>query len=283
MSDQSYLEKNRGFITSSKLKNFLICKHRYCLEYEKEEEGFEEDDAKFLQGLAFEDFLYHGEKEWRKKWIIAPPRMNRKKYALETGMKVLSEPEGKAVLLAIEEAERQPILDLNGDYQMLKVITNRYMGKYALRGEIDRFPRDPKANFFRDYKFLRSVESAHHDISEFGWDYLFQMSFYQLLIQLQDDSDTLRDAIIDVVDKHKFSRTISITIPAKILLEKRAVVFDALQQYIEAQESGKFPMVEESERSTKCFKCPYYINCDRAIQREPVFFDPNSKFLYSYE
>ncbi len=281
MSDQSYLQKNKGFITSSKLKNFLKCKYRYYLEYEKEEEGFEEDDAKFLQGQAFEDFLYDGQQEWDKKWFIAPPRANRKKTEEATGMKVLSDPEGKAVMIAITEAKRQPILDLNGDYEVRKIITNKYKGKYELRGEIDRFPKDPSANFFRDYKFLRSAENAHRDISEFGWDYLFQMSFYQLLIQLQDD--TMRDAKIDIVDKYKFARTICVTIPAIILLEHRRRVFIALEEFIEAQESGEFPMVEQSSRSRECFKCPYYIKCPGAIQKDEVFFDPNSKFLYSYD
>lgn len=57
MSSLSYIERNREFVTASKLKTFIKSPEAYYLEYIKEVAIEREDSAAFILGTAFDDAL----------------------------------------------------------------------------------------------------------------------------------------------------------------------------------------------------------------------------------
>lgn len=57
MSSQSYIERNRGYVTASKLKTFIKSPEAYYLEYIKEVPLEREDSNAFILGTAFDDHL----------------------------------------------------------------------------------------------------------------------------------------------------------------------------------------------------------------------------------
>lgn len=70
MSSLSYIEKNRGFITASKLKTFIKSPEAYYLQYIKEVPTDKATSKAFLLGTAFDDALSYGAIEWNKKYFV---------------------------------------------------------------------------------------------------------------------------------------------------------------------------------------------------------------------
>jgi PD-(D/E)XK nuclease superfamily len=70
MSSQSYIEKNRDFVTASKLKTFIKSPEAYYLQYIKEVPSPRETSKAFTLGTAFDDALSYGAIEWNKKYFV---------------------------------------------------------------------------------------------------------------------------------------------------------------------------------------------------------------------
>lgn len=165
----SYVQRNHGYITASKLKCFIKNPAEYYVKYVKMIE-LESEKRHFIVGTAFDDLVTFGQ-EWRlekyyideglvvdelKAELLARPLEKRYNYS-DSAIRLAKLPmlrwlyyqdpeqkkirltpwEGESIVWMYREASRQKIIDLNGEYGKRKLITIEYMG-ILLRGELDR-------------------------------------------------------------------------------------------------------------------------------------------------
>ena len=250
----NYKAKNRGLVTSTKLRAFLQCQKLYELQYLKEISA--DDDAQhFILGRAFEDSLRMSSAEWEGHYF----GLNRTERA--------------TVERARLEALRNKEIDAAGDYETGKVFHARYTAQngreYKLKAELDRY--NGERGLIRDYKFVR-------DVSKFQWhatdmyNYPFQIAFYQIVEAIATDRKGFAEARFDVVDKTKNAASCSFLMPEETMERSRASVIEALELYSKAEFAGVYRPVAADERLTKCAKCPMYRFCASAIQNSPEIF-----------
>lgn len=146
MSSLSYIERNRGVVTASKLKTFIKSPEAYFKQYIQEVSIDKETSRAFTLGTAFDDALSYGAIEWNKKYFvddgltvvelvekcfsmgIAPTGKEKKDELLrmaygDIDTKIrLTASEGESIRGMLSEATRQPLWDIHGDYEKQAVI-----------------------------------------------------------------------------------------------------------------------------------------------------------------
>lgn len=267
MATKSYIEENRGYITSTKLKAFDKCPMFYDLVYNKEL-LIEEPSDSLIMGRSFDDYMTLGKEGWEKKWAILEPRQKR------TGFKgkqiPMTNSTGSIILAAVEEAMRQPIFDAENGYEKQVTIYAVYKAangeKLKLKGTLDRLSLAKK--LIRDWKLFQSIEKFEREYS-FGdpYGYSFQSAFYQLLVLI--DKDTLCEFVFDVVENNLDPHSDAFKPNMEVLQQERARIISLLDQIAECQKSGKWRAIATDERVGKCTKCDMYRKCQgTAIKRE---------------
>lgn len=218
MSSLSYIEKNRGRITASKLKTFIKSPEAYYLQYIKEVQTEDEPSRALILGTAFDDFLTYGPVEFNKKYFLdegltvaglvekcferglAPTGKEKKEELLfmaygDVSKKIrLTEEEGNKVRGMMAEGVRQPLWDIHGAYDKQKTIEGMYKGKLKLGGTLDRFSKD--RGLIRDYKTTGNLKNFSFELaSKFGYE--ISMAFYFALAKMVEGVEC--DIYLDVV------------------------------------------------------------------------------------
>ena len=217
-SSREYLDKNRGFVTASKLKYFLTYgPEAYYYKFVKEIILDEEEKDYYIVWTAFDDLLSYWEDAWWEKYYIdegllkddlikkCEEKWFRTDWKVEDlkkrlyGDKIKLTPlQGESVLWMYKEAKRQPLVDLwNPLYMTQKDIECEFEG-LKLKGTLDRLNLDEK--MIRDRKTSGQFQNFEYNI-ETTFDYILSMSFYYVLVKVNFGVNC--DVILDVFGKSK--------------------------------------------------------------------------------
>ena len=218
MSSLSYIERNRGVVTASKLKTFIKSPEAYFKQYIQEVSIDKETSRAFTLGTAFDDALSYGAIEWNKKYFvddgltvaelvekcfsigIAPTGKEKKDELLrmaygDIDSKIrLTASEGESIRGMLSEATRQPLWDIHGDYEKQAVIEGMYKWKLKLRGTLDRLSTEK--GMIRDWKTTSALRNFTFELSgKYGYE--ISMAFYYALVKMIRGVDC--DVYLDVV------------------------------------------------------------------------------------
>jgi len=290
MSDQDYLSRNRGFITSSKLEAFRFCQYLFKLQYLDEAVPDKTSDAMQF-GTAFDDFWSYGEEEWNKKYIVVDTKIKPNKLAEKIDAKKeqlakaktektqakysaeLNELEkrvGKTQLAAAMgeklqrcnfEANRQPLWKFDPKDAQVEVVIDWKGTK--LKCTIDQFRLEEK--LIVDVKTSGAI---HILLTKFREKYIRQLAFYQLLVELKHDVKC--DGQLQVATTEDPSHFVKFSLSKEGLLNERDDILRTLDELIAAERRGIFLAQPQDCRVEKCFDCPAYGVCPHSIQRQIV-------------
>ncbi len=182
-----YIERNRPFLTSSKLKALKECPYHAYLRYVQEiDMGFETPDY-FLIGQAVDDFLTHGEKEfWSKYKIVA--RRTEKTSEENPGVVLLTSTQGELIGNAVKEYASRDFFPQKPRKRNIIWL----MGGMVAKAELDHF--DVENRVIGDIKTCANV-AAFEPMS-----YALQMAFYAFAIEKKWGEKV--EAELYVIDKH---------------------------------------------------------------------------------
>lgn len=199
MSDK-YIEENRGYITASKLKEFMKSPEQFFLKYIKEVPQLQEKEKKcFRIWTAIDDLISYWEikfaekyfaDEWLLKWdlidilsidysldVLKKMKLDELKelkyWEINSKIK-LTKQEYEDILGCVRELYRQPLFNKGWWYECQKT----YIGKYKwleLKWTLDRDKKDE----FRDTKSNWNIARFEWDWKEFWYD--VSMAFYWVL------------------------------------------------------------------------------------------------------
>lgn len=240
----TYIEKNRNFITSSKIKEFMRCQRCYELKYELEvpdpTDAFREKDY-FLIGQAVDDLATFGGEEFEKKYEEVARRSKKSDKIQLTGAQYAQ------VERLWDEFRSQPLYNSK---PVKKIIEWEFSG-LKLRAELDDFDKEKRQ--IRDIKTCANVSTFNPE------SYLLQMSFYQWLIE--ETAGIKCEAMLEVVDKYTyFSRSKPILYTKGTLDAHRGVILEALEDMKLAKEAGWYsPATSRNVLDT----CSYYYDHGR--------------------
>lgn len=245
----NYIEKNRGFVTSHKLKQFLTCEKTYQLKYELEipdpTEKFLDADA-LIVGRALDDLLTDGPDAFANQYAVIARRTEKAVAELaEQGKTPLTPSQDKLIHQMESEFRARSDADFFPDCLVKKVVEIEF-GGFRLRGEFDHF--DPVLQRIVDLKSCANVQTFN------AMNYAFQMSYYQFL--LEEAEGIKADALLAVCDKYtNLSRSRAYLFSRGTLESYRYQIIKGLEDLKFAQESGFF---RRSEVPEVIENSPYY-------------------------
>jgi len=290
MSDQDYLSRNRGYITSSKLEAFRFCQYLYFLQYVQELVPDKTSDA-MLFGSCFDDFWSYGEEEWNKKYIVVSrkidpfelaDRIETKKSLLEKAktpqtkekysaeIKELERFIGKTQLAAAMgeklqrcnfEANRQPLWKFDPKDAQVEIVVD-YKGT-KLKCTIDQLRL--KEKLICDVKTSGAIDIL---MKRFQEKYVRQLSFYQFLVEIEHDVKC--DGQLQVATTEDPSHFVLFSLSKEGLLDRRVEILKTLDELIAAEKRGIFLAQPQDCRVEKCFDCAAYGVCPHSVQRQIV-------------
>ena len=188
-SKKSYLEKNRGVKTASKLKAMELCPWSFFQKYEKEDPRFEEVVKKALTiGNAVDYFVSYGMEAFEERYTILEPKKKRDLMAEKIE---LINSEGRVLPEIFAELKRQPLFRLHDpkglSQQRLTGFYETPYGKVPLKATCDRifyeegWIDDTKTVSIKGRETFE--QACKNSIKK--WDYIFSMSFYAVMYYIE--------------------------------------------------------------------------------------------------
>lgn len=207
-----YIIKNRGFVTASKLKDFMKSPEYYFRKYILEQSIDAEEKTCFKLGTAIDDFISYGEEKFFNKyfidqWLLKPELealaikegipLEAKETVASLREKIywndkirLTPWEGQTVTRVLKEFNRQKLFDPAGNYETQKKFTGQYKN-LKLIGTLDRFKvlnvdqeKGEISIHIRDTKTTGNISKFKFQAVNELW-YDTSMSFYNLLAILE--------------------------------------------------------------------------------------------------
>jgi hypothetical protein len=224
LQTDSYVIKNRGFITASKLKDYIKSPEYFFRKYILEQKVDGEEKACFKFGTAVDDYISYGEEAFKKKYFLDEGLLkgDLEKLAISKGIPLeaketvaslkekiygdisskirLTEGEAKKINKVIAEFKRQKLFEYDGDYEVQKEFTAKYKS-LDLKGTLDRYKESKVVDnlikiWIRDTKTCADIiKFKFQAINELGYD--LSMSFYNLLAMVQLKREHGKDVKID--------------------------------------------------------------------------------------
>ena len=210
-----YIERNRGYITASKLKTFLTYwPEVYYKQYVEELKLDDDNKDYFILWTALDDLLSYGEADFYKKYALKEKMLkadlekalNNKGIEFMRWTKVteleslyywdkvlLSPSMWEKIIGMYKELKRQPLADLGSEYDTQVELTAEYKG-LKLKWTLDRFSKDK--SLIRDWKTSWNLNYFEYNLDN-TFDYVLSMSFYYILVKLNHSIEC--DVILDVV------------------------------------------------------------------------------------
>lgn len=244
----TYLQKNRWFITSSKLKAYLECPNKYKLLYI--DEIPQDETASMNLWTAAHLLISWGWTEMNKKYRFMEKGEKRTSKANEDEDRImLTWTEWEKIMKLYEEVQRQPLFDFKGKYEHEKEII---FGD--LKCTIDRL--DVKNWIIRDLKFVAKLDRFKEDyFSELWYNYQLQAYFYTYVCNMVYNKDF--KFIFDVVT-HSWEYC----------------CFEYNECWTKAYQIDSLRRNKEfkwKEFRDQCLNCSMYKHCTAtALQKEPV-------------
>lgn len=216
----SYIEENRGYITASKLKEFMKSPEQFFLKYIKEMPSQKDSDERhFILWTALDDYISYWELEFHKKyfideWLTISDMTERltanwtdpivlkwlKAWELkellywDISSKIrLTAWEWETILWCVREFNRQSLFNKNWWYETQKTFIWAYKS-LKLKWTLDRY----KTGELRDTKTCANIWKFIWEWKDILW-YDVSMAFYWVLVwkATWDKPKT----ILDVVQK----------------------------------------------------------------------------------
>lgn len=232
-----YLIRNRGFITSHKMLEFMRCQFCYAQKYINEvPDPTEGDNDNFLIGQALDDRLTEGEDFFKSNYEVVARRSDK------AVKKQLTMSQGSLVNNMQKEFMENKLFNK----KPAKKIFFAKIGGFILKAELD--------DFVPGERIMNDVKSTANITTFDPHNYLHQMSFYQLVVE--ESQDVRCAANLEVVDKYSaFSRSALYHFTQETLFSGRGGLLQALEEMRSAHDSGIF--VPAKDQAT-LFTCPYY-------------------------
>lgn len=244
-----YIERNRPFLTSSKLKALKECPYHAKLKYVDEiDMGFETADY-FVIGQAVDDFLTHGEKAFWSRYKIVPKR-TEKAAEENPGLTLLSPSQGETIGNAVKEYASR---DFFPQQPQKRNIIFLLAGQVA-KAELDHF--DPHAKLIVDIKTAANVATFD------PMAYALQMGFYSFAIEKKWGERF--EAELCVVDKHTdYSRSHKWHFSRPTLAMQYFEVEKLAQQWKQCVETDIWEHVDPSTEEGRkiCWSSEFYSVC----------------------
>lgn len=300
----TYFERNEGFITASKLKDYdnvpLFAMWRHI-----EGRTTEYDDKDyFTVGQAVDDHLTYGVEQFQKEYVPMEERVldmgaafqecndriskhqnnlnkdgSRSKVGInaeETQQKrldMLMSIKDKTQLTmrqyeivsdCVHEASQHPLFPKQAKKHH---IIHLLFDKYPCKAELDDF-EDDDAEFFTDYKTTASLITFDKYIKEGGLD--IQMGFYYLLLNEKYLNEYR--ARLCVMDKFDYSRSHVWEMSVPYLKERTKNVRQLIVKWQDSLDTGVWmpPDTTTIEGLTKMWSSPFYKEYDKARSASPT-------------
>lgn len=217
-SAQEYLDKNRWFITASKLKYFLtFWPEAYYYKFVKELILEENEKDYYLVWTAFDDLVSYGEeyffdKYYLDEWLLKDELIKRcEELGLNTNWKVedlrarlywdrikLTQLQWDQVFWMYNEIKRQPLVEWWDPSYKAQVDIECEFEWLKLKWTLDRLSLEKK--IIRDWKTSWQFQSFEYNL-ETTFDYILSMAFYYVLVKVNYNVDC--DVVLDVLGKNK--------------------------------------------------------------------------------
>ena len=250
----TYLQRNKGYLTWSKIKAYKTCTKLYKLMY-VDWLGWADTKATRLW-TAFHRLCEVWMDQFLKEYEVLEPR--KRKWLTE--LPVLSNWDFTLIDKDYQEVKRQPLMDLKWDYDNEVEIKLLHRDK-KFKATVDRLSIEKKQ--IRDWKLIADVNKFERDyLTEFWFDYIFQAAVYHLMVFKKYRVSC--DFIFDVIDKKAITWSQSFMIPSIDLMLMHQEVDDIIDDLKVNKE------FECKIDRFKCLKCPMYTNCHDSIQKEFV-------------
>lgn len=297
----SYVEANRDYVTSSKLKTYMQSKEAYDKVFRQEVDTSFLWESKALENGTMVDQYILTPEEFEKnyaiptwtlkadlvraceeRWIYVWTKDTVKdlQYKLYWEKQVLTAWEYQMLEWIKRELQRQPLFDFNWGYEAQKELVVEYKW-FKLKWTLDRVSVEKK--MLRDLKTSKDVEySAWKDMTYFEdaliqndqYQYWLQIAFYRILCKIHywEEFDCVIDAVKTTGNyAYEWYIYYAPTIK-KIALQ---ILFPALDALIEDTKNDNF--VDERDERGEIINNRYYPILDSAIQKdfrviEPVFY-----------
>ena len=231
-----YVERNRGYITASKLKCFENDPYTYKLKYVDEiPEPYAKEKDYFIVGQAFDDLLTEGKKWFDKNYEVVARRSSKAELTQ------LTNGQGELITAMQSEFKAQ---SLYNQTPKKKVFIIDYKG-YKVKVELDNYVEDTRE--IRDIKTCANVNRVDLDM------YLLQATLYDMVAEMRTDEK--HKVYFEFVDKQLPSRSMPIHFHPDTLRGNRAHVWRLLDDLIEAHEIDLF--IPTSDQA-KMYESPYY-------------------------
>lgn len=217
-SFQEYLDKNRGFITASKLKYFLtFWPEAYYYKFVKEMVLEDSEKDYYLVWTAFDDLVSYGEDFFFDKYYIDEGLLKDdliqrcEELGLNTSWKVedlrarlygekikLTKLQGEQVFGMYNEIKRQPLVAFDDKSYQAQVDIECEFEWLKLKWTLDRLSLEKK--MIRDWKTSGQFQNFEYNL-ETTFDYILSMAFYYVLVKVNYETDC--DVVLDVLGKTK--------------------------------------------------------------------------------
>lgn len=264
-----YKERNKRFITSSKLKLFEACELFAKYKYEDEIiTGFEASPA-LLIGGALDTLVTYGQEEYDEKYLVlARKTKDDEVYTTDEGYEMVVNDEVERYRLTASEQEtidrmriectKHPLFPR--EWQKRNIVWLAF-GKYPCKAELDHFTTD------RGIVDLKTCA----DITSFrAMSYLLQMGFYYGGC-LEEDLQKYT-AELCVVDKNKWSRSHVWKFGVETLDGVQGTINKMLLAYAEAQATGLWrgPDPDSQEGLELLWKSEFWDHCPLSRTSPPT-------------
>jgi len=221
-----YFQKNRRFVTSTKLKAYEKCQLFARYEYVDGIETAYDDNDAFVMGIAFDQLKTNGKEFFETVYQILAPREKR---AEESTKIQLTNSMGTILTQMDVESSLHPLFPLNPKKENLIWLA---YGKIPCKAEIDCTERRDGTKIIGDFKTTRNIATFE------AMGYSLQMGMY-FGAYLETRMEK-READLFVVDKHDWARSHVWTLTIPTLEAEQGRVNNLISAWAESEETGIF-------------------------------------------
>lgn len=236
-----YLQRNKLFLTSSKLKAFKECPYHAKMQYvDGIDHGKQEEDY-FVIGNAVDDYLTHGDSYFHDRYEVVSRRSEG------ASKKQLTKSSGEVVENCVYEYGSRAFFP----QKLVKKNVIWLMHGMVCKAELDHL--DIENRRIEDTKTCANIATFDPR------NYLLQMGFYSFGINKRYGDQV--EAALNVVDKHSgWSRSHKWILSRHILQEQHYEIERLVRQWKACVESGIWPHCDmDTEEGRKiAWNSPYY-------------------------
>lgn len=251
-----YHERNKGWITSSKLKDYNECPLFAHWRHNLGKTTDYDDHDYFTVGQAIDDRITLGNEFYSKQYEVVSRRTDSVKESAEVrGVTLLTGTQQKQIDSMYEEAVLHPKFPKKANKRHLVWLA---FGKYPCKAEIDH----DEENDFWDYKSASTLPVLHERITS-GY-YNIQFGFYHG--GFQEKFGQKKGCYVAGMDKHTWSRSHVWYIRPDTLAEQQGFVNNLILKWSESMESGIWepPQLNTFEGLKTLWNSPFYKQFDQA-------------------